>query len=128
MQNREDATHANNLCSSTRHHPGRSTEYISPGCKLAGRDLAIDPMSEAVRRWMEIFFSFDFGLPRIFHHDEEDKNNKASLGVTIPFGLGRIVFLALLGLLLREWYTPTVTFIQGGFNRLRAGPLSPAAA
>jgi hypothetical protein len=109
------AKDADDLCGETVDHPGRQTDYIALGCKLADRDLDVDPLGEAIRQWTEMLFSFS-----IFPSED--------LGVTIPFGITRFAFIAIVVMFMHEWMTPTVTWVKSGVNRLRMGPTSSAGA
>lgn len=115
LNNLKAAEHADDLCGKMIYHPGRQTDYIADGCKKADHDLDVDPLGEAVRQWVDLFFSFS-----IFPSED--------LGVTVPFGVTRFVFIAMVILFMREWVTPMVTWVQSNVNRLRVGPTSAGAA
>lgn len=115
------ATHSNELCRAAINHPGRNTPFIEPACNAAKDALNVDPLDEAVRQWTDLFFSF--GLPSWFAEPADtDLAKRPTLNVTVPFGIGRLMLLILLGMCLHSWFTPAVTYVQSGINRMRAGP------
>lgn len=115
------AKDSNHLCQTNINHPGRNSQFIEPGCAAARDALNVDPMGEAVRQWTDLFFSL--GLPDwLSGPADTDPTKRPPLNVTVPFGIGRLILFIVFGMVLHTWFTPAVTYVQSGINRMRAGP------